>query len=469
MGRLVAQKKLMKLMEEHANGKKNTGFMSKFSSDDLDSQRKKEEVKELAMVLVKGWAEAFMPIKAEVPLFLDTYLKLQRDGTKFPDLIEEDRNYFTPPPVIPDELPGQPTTVIATAVSQQEPAGAQGVMPDLTEATEQAALLKEILQTVEPGSNVHDMDFVMEMVAAVRRAHGGIQANAEAVNDEATLMQVIRAVDVIDQAMELFSRLEASGPAAVASHQEAAIESHLNDYDNSQQQSFVESQLNDYDNSHPVQDLYAGQTNEPVRAPEADLMDLFAGVPVIPESNVPQYQPQQGSMPPAPAHQPMMPQQQSMMGMPQQQQQPMMGGMPPAPAQQPIMGMPQQPMMVMPPQPGPPVQQASADDLDLDLLGMPSAPATLPVPAPSRRGLLPPPPSSRPHRQAVVPPPAELQREDSFEAFFNGREEATPATVVAPVAPVARGLPPPMVRQLSRDDSFEDSTPTAEDDNRSLI
>merc|ERR1712194_207853 len=132
-------------------------------------------------------------------------------------------------------------------------------------------------------------------------------------------------------------------------------------------------------------------------------------------------------------------------------------------------GMPQQPMMVMPPQPGPPVQQASADDLDLDLLGMPSAPATLPVPAPSRRGLLPPPPSSRPHRQAVVPPPAELQREDSFEAFFNGREEATPATVVAPVAPVARGLPPPMVRQLSRDDSFEDSTPTAENDNRSLI
>merc|ERR1711907_666938 len=96
--RLVAQKKLMKLMEEHASGKKNSGFLSRFGNDDLDTQRKKEEVKELACILVKGWAEAFVELKNEMPLFMETYMKLQRDGVKFPQLIEEDRNYFTPPP-----------------------------------------------------------------------------------------------------------------------------------------------------------------------------------------------------------------------------------------------------------------------------------------------------------------------------------------------------------------------------------
>jgi len=440
--RLVAQKKMMKLMEEHANGKKNSGFLSKFGSDDLDTQRKKEEVKELACVLVKGWAEAFIEIKDDVPLFMDTYLKLQRDGVKFPQLIEEDRNYFTPPPVIPeDNSTHQPAVqaVMGQAVGAPHTSPAPSGMPNLSEAIEQAKLLKEVLQTVEPGAEIAGMDFVVELADAVKRAQSGIQANAEAVNDEATLMAVIAAVDHIDQALNTLAELEACAPgAASASNAQtvSAVEQQLNQHD-------VQVQLDAHDAQHPSAaapapasfidhaDMLIGQ--EPAPSPEeADLMDLLdISVPTTAPSVT------------APNN--------------------------------------SEPAAVMPQQQQP----------DLDLLGMPTQPNN-PAPTPPKKGLLPPPPSSKPRRK--TPPkskpaaaqPAELQRQDSFEAFFGGELQPEPAPAysnqtqqpgIQSHKPAVQMPPPP---PLMDDSALEDYSMTGqnpdspvvsptEDDHRSLL
>ena len=326
--RLVANKKLMKLMGELASGKKNSGFMSKFQSDDLDAERKKQEVQDMACVLVKGWAEAFITIQKEVPLFMETYIKLQRDGVRFPQLCEDDCNYATPAPFIPEDTqvqgaaepyshpaaqPYSQPVVTGAAVGGAQPpppppapAGAGG-MPVLSEAQESADLLKEILGTLEPGSQISEIDFVMEMAMNVRDAQARIQANAEAVNDEQTLMQVIAAVESIDGALDLLARLEAQAPQvpqASQSAREAAIQQQVDAAD------LDEVQLNQP--PPPQMPPPPMLVVEPVAVvePEDDLMDLLGGMappsaaPVMQSTNPP---PPQQPPPPQPAVTPQQP------------------------------------------------------------------------------------------------------------------------------------------------------------------
>merc|ERR1711907_656260 len=375
-----------KPVEEHASGKKNSGFLSRFGNDDLDTQRKKEEVKELACILVKGWAEAFVELKNEMPLFMETYMKLQRDGVKFPQLIEEDRNYFTPPPVIPEDhtVPQPSQAVMGQAVgAPQQHSVSQPGMPNLSEAIEQAKLLKEVLQSVEPGANISEMDFVVELADAVKQAQARIQAHAEAVNDEATLMAVIAAVDHIDQALGALATLEAAVPGApTASSGPAvvAVQAQLDEHD-------VQVQLAQHNAQQPEPapasfvdhaDMLLDQA--PAPAPQDDLLDLFDSLSV--PTTAPGASSSSAAMPPPP----------------------------------------------------PQTQQPQQSD-DLDLLGMSTQPSPAPAaaPTPPKKGLLPPPPSSKPRRK--TPPkakpadahPAELNRQDSFEAFFGGELQPEPA------------------------------------------
>jgi len=230
---LVAQKKMMNLMAEHATGKKNSGgWLARCIPQDPTTQREKSEVKELALVLVRTWAQAFGPRQTEVPLFSATYLKLQQAGVSFPELDPEDLNAYhaAPPPVIPQEAANhtaaawpldqpmggvqggpQQTVVMGNAV------GAAAVppelaLPDLQDVEVQTNLLKEILGGLEPGADISQMDFVTELAGGVRSAQARIQDNAGQVNDEATLMQLVATVELIEGALEMLATLEAAAP-----------------------------------------------------------------------------------------------------------------------------------------------------------------------------------------------------------------------------------------------------------------
>eukprot|EP00658_Telonema_sp_P-2_P078592 TRINITY_DN7395_c0_g1_i3.p1 TRINITY_DN7395_c0_g1~~TRINITY_DN7395_c0_g1_i3.p1 ORF type:complete len:246 (-),score=52.46 TRINITY_DN7395_c0_g1_i3:106-843(-) len=227
--------------------------------------------------------------------------RCQREGVRFPQLIGEDRNYHTPPPVIPDESPRNasvqdgpgPTTVIGNAVPAAAPAVSQG-MPNLTEAKEQADLFKDVLQTLEPGANIQEMDFVLEMAAAVRQAQAGIQENAESVNDEPTLMRLIATVDSIDQALEVLSTFEAVAPAPAPAPPPPpplpAVVVPQEQYNPHQAAAIHADSLDQFD---AQADLYVAQEEaKPVSTAEDDLMDLFAptSIPTIPSSNLPPHQ-----------------------------------------------------------------------------------------------------------------------------------------------------------------------------------
>ena len=186
----VAHQKLLTILRDHATGEKNDGFMSIFQDDDLDTERSKTDVKELACVLIKSWAEAFR----DTPAFMSVFVELQQKGVHFPQLLAEDTNYETPPPMIPVE--SEPHLLTAAAQSA-----------DLPTAREQAELLIEILGTVEPGTDTSELDFVHELASSVRAAQMAIQQAAAQVEDEAELMEVIATVEVIDAALHSLAAL----------------------------------------------------------------------------------------------------------------------------------------------------------------------------------------------------------------------------------------------------------------------
>merc|ERR1712093_842217 len=166
-------KKFMELMQDLASGEKNEGFFKRIGSD-LDTQRKKDQVKEQALVLIRSWGEGFISVQHEVPLFVETYQKMRMKGVHFPELNEEDRNIFTPPASIPAEVPAypqhDPVSPVSAAMGQlhdgpvhgavvqgvaaanppgpQGPANAGGI-PDLDNVREQCTLFKEVCGAID--------------------------------------------------------------------------------------------------------------------------------------------------------------------------------------------------------------------------------------------------------------------------------------------------------------------------------
>merc|ERR1712166_1552828 len=190
----VAHHKMLKILRDHATGEKNVGFMSIFQDDDFDTERHKRDVKELACVLIKSWAEAFR----DTPAFMSVFVELQQEGVHFPQLLAKDTNYDTPPPMIPTEIDPLPRAT---------PTHSAG----LRTARAQAELLIEIVGTIEPGTDTSELDFVQEIASSVRAAQIAIHESAERVEDEAELMEVIATIEVIDIALQ---SLEALAEAA---------------------------------------------------------------------------------------------------------------------------------------------------------------------------------------------------------------------------------------------------------------
>jgi len=169
--RMVATKDLMKIMASLASGKKNAkNFFERAAThaavtvtgkdhEDMDEERQKEEVMHLSLILVRAWAEGFQSIRARLPLFYDTYAELQRNGSRFPELSEEDRVVQVVPAAViePPSAFGSAAAQLH-AVGSSEAVGQGGVvgrpLPDCAVLRDQCNLFKEVIVAVEVDSSL---------------------------------------------------------------------------------------------------------------------------------------------------------------------------------------------------------------------------------------------------------------------------------------------------------------------------
>jgi len=116
--RAVATKELMASLAALASNKRPRGGLFNFRcansnlGPDLDDGRRPDlEAQELARVLIRSWAEGFVAVQTEVPLFNDTYMALLRSGLGFPELSTEETIEFKPRSPFADEVEAIQTRV----------------------------------------------------------------------------------------------------------------------------------------------------------------------------------------------------------------------------------------------------------------------------------------------------------------------------------------------------------------------
>jgi len=260
--RLVASKEVMKIMTSLATGKKNkANFFQRMGNQkgqDLDANRIKDEVQQQALVLVRAWAEGSTVVPGQVPLFMETYTALQRQGLRFPELNEEDKNIFqsssgaqpqqrlqmdeygrpvAPPPPAAEPVPaqvydpslpaygGQPAQAgfggdgggyvwQQPAAVQPPPVAASRPLPDAQAVAEQCALFRDILGALESSEDVGENEILNELKTSLEQIATDLQNGIPTVQDEAVLMASLAANDEVETALKAYAnKLEGASTA----------------------------------------------------------------------------------------------------------------------------------------------------------------------------------------------------------------------------------------------------------------
>eukprot|EP00762_Andalucia_godoyi_P002424 ANDGO_02781.mRNA.1 Vacuolar protein sorting-associated protein 27 len=250
----------------------------------LQKERKKgviSDVQDKILFLIVQWNECFEPLKLQYPGFCDTYKAVRDLGFGFPPVNSQDlfevRSVAVSNPRLSSSSaasypaqhasyggaqPQQPPGVLfdaygrAVVTGQQHPvhpqthaqpqpqpqqpysAAGYGAQPpmqrtqdpqvaaaklkkDLSMVSENAGVLIDVLQAVEPGDDVRSNELVQELVRNVRAMQPRMISLLETVSDDATLAEILVCNDEVNRALDKYERM--SGDVAARAGEPASV------------------------------------------------------------------------------------------------------------------------------------------------------------------------------------------------------------------------------------------------------
>lgn len=185
------------------------------------------EIASRVLDMIQAWGEAFLPLRHEFPLFVDTYHNMRKKGVKFPDQYDETKvPVLTPPPDVPTGSRGAASSnqsrsgaSIDTSSYSNTSSGLGGLSTHelYNVATNVSEMFEDMLYEAQKDASAISSHGVMEELAVevreiVHRMEGAIPI-AVAEGDE-NLEKYLSINDELHAALDKYDALQSSNQSA---------------------------------------------------------------------------------------------------------------------------------------------------------------------------------------------------------------------------------------------------------------
>lgn len=185
------------------------------------------EIASRVLDMIQAWGEAFLPLRHEFPLFVDTYHNMRKKGVKFPDQYDETKvPVLTPPPDVPARSRGAASSnqsrsgaSIDTSSYSNTSSGLGGLSTHelYNVASNVSEMFEDMLYEAQKDASAISSHGVMEELAVevreiVHRMEGAIPI-AVAEGDE-NLEKYLAINDELHAALDKYDALQSSNQSA---------------------------------------------------------------------------------------------------------------------------------------------------------------------------------------------------------------------------------------------------------------